>query len=464
MKSHPAPHRSSLPSRRRFLRQGAAAATAATAAGWVWSGQIVPAAVVGRSKDRPAPSNRITLGFIGTGRQATYANLPGFLREPDAQVVAVCDVDAWRMDQARRLVNEHYAKAAPGGGGDGGCAAIADWREVVARADLDAVMISTPDHWHVPMASAAVRAGKDVACEKPLTRSIAEGRHLADLVRRKKRVFRTDSEFRSIRAMHRAAELVRNGRIGQLQRVITGTPTDPLRVETPPPMPVPPELDFELWLGPAPAADYTELRVHPRHDLRGRPGWICLRDYADGMIANWGAHLNDIALWGMDAERTGPVEIEGTGKYPPPGSFWNVILEFEVHFTFASGVRLTCKTDRPYLRFEGSEGWVEVGYPNDFRAHPESLLDWRPGPSDLALPFKTSEKRDFLDAVRSRGATQGDAEVGHRNTSLSHLALAAIERGTRLRWDPRRERVLGDPAAERILAPRPYRAPWKFGA
>ena len=431
--------------RRTFLRH-----SAILAATTPW---ILPAAVRGAA-DRPSPSNRIALGFIGTGRQAFHANLPGFLREPDAQVVAVCDVDAWRLDQARVLVETHYRNSARDGEYRG-CAIHRDWRELLARPDLDAVMISTPDHWHVPIALAAIRAGKDVACEKPLTRNIAEGRALSDLAARERKVFRTDSEFRSIRTMHRAVEMVRNERIGRLQRVITGTPRDS-SLPAQPAMPVPPELDYDAWLGPAPAAPYTEKRVHPRNDLSGRPGWICIRDYADGMLANWGAHLNDIALWAMDADRTGPIEIEGTGKYPPPDSLWNIIQEFEVHFTFAGGVRLTCKTDRPFVRFEGSDGWIEVGYPNDLKANPDSLLDWKPGPGDVVLPYKTSEKRDFLDAVKSRGRTQSDAEVGHRVTSLAHLGLAAIDLGRKIRWDPRTE-TADDPEANRLLRPRPGR-------
>jgi len=322
-------------------------------------------------------------------------------------------------------------------------------------------MISTPDHWHVLMAIAAVKAGKDVACEKPLTRSIAEGRKLADLVSKEKRVFRTDSEFRSNKTFHRAAELVRNGKIGRLQRIITATPKDPtLGVQ--PDMPVPPELDYDMWLGPAPKMPYTEKRVHPPHETKGRPGWICVRDYADGMIANWGAHLNDIAMWANDTDRTGPVEIEGTGNYPPAENLWNIIQEFEVHFTFANGVRLTCKTEKPYVRFEGTEGWIHVNYPNDITTQPESLLSWKPGSNDLILPYKTSEKRDFLDAVKSRGQTQGDAEVGHRNTSLCHLGLAAIDLGRKLKWDPAKELVIGDKEANKRLQPKPLRGPWQI--
>jgi predicted dehydrogenase len=420
---------------------------------------IVPSRVLGLGGE-VSPNNRITLGFIGTGRQATYANIPGFLREPDAQAVAVCDVDSWRMENARQLIETHYAKEKTSGAYKGR-ATFHDFRELLARKDIDAVMISTPDHWHVPMAIAAVKAGKDVACEKPLTRSIAEGRKLADLVAKEKKVFRTDSEFRSNKTCHRAVELVRNGRIGRLQRIITGTPKDPT-LGPQPDMPVPPELDYDLWLGPAPLAPYTEKRVHPCHDAKGRPGWMCVRDYADGMMANWGAHLNDIAMWANNTDRTGPVEIEGTGKYPPAGDFWNVIQEFEVHFTFANGVMLTCKTDKPYVRFEGAEGWIHVNYPNDITTEPESLLSWKPGPNDLALPYKPSEKRDFLDAVKTRGQTQGDAEVGHRVTSLCHLGLAAIDLGRKLKWDPDHEQCIGDDEANRRLKPKPFRSPWQI--
>ena len=440
--------------RRAFLHRTIAGA-GATIAGPL----ILPARVLGR-EGKVAPSNRITIGFIGTGRQAVYANIPGFLREPDAQLVAVCDVDSWRMEKARKQIDAHYAKQEPSGVYEG-CAAFRDWRELLARKNIDAVMISTPDHWHVIQAIAALKAGKDVACEKPLTRNIAQGRKLADTVTKTKRVFRTDSEFRSNQACHRAVQLVRNGKIGRLQRIITGTPKDDT-LGPQPDMPVPPELDYEMWLGPAPLQPYTEKRVHPPKDDKGRPGWICVRDYADGMMANWGAHLNDIAMWANNTEHTGPVEVTATGKYPPKGNLWDIIQEFESHYLFANGVRLTCKTDKPYMRFEGTEGWVQVVYPNEIETQPESLLTWQPGPGDLMLPFKTSEKRDFLDAVKSRQQPLYDAEAGHRNTTLSHLALAAIDLGRTLKWDPVKEQVIGDDEANKLLQPKPLREPWRI--
>jgi myo-inositol 2-dehydrogenase / D-chiro-inositol 1-dehydrogenase len=439
-------------SRRAFVSRTTAAVAVAP--------MIVPSRVLGLGA-AVAPSNRITIGYIGTGRQCIYANIPGFLREPDAQSVAVCDVDSWRMNKAREAIESFYARREPDGDFKG-CAMYGDWRELLARKDIDAVMISTPDHWHVIQAIAALKAGKDVACEKPLTRNIAEGRLLCDTVANTRRVFRTDSEFRSSRSMHWAAQLVRNGKIGRLERIISATPKDGTLPEQPAAK-VPAELNYDMWLGPAPEKPYTEKRVHPRNKADGRPGWICIRDYADGMLANWGAHLNDIAMWANNTEQTGPVSIEATGKFPPQGNLWDVVQEFEAIFTFANGVRLTCKTDKPYLRFEGTTGWVQVRYPNEMEASDEALLRWKPGADDVVLPLKSSEKRDFLDAVKSRKQPLYTAEGGHRTASLSHLAIAAIESGRKLKWDPEKEKVIGDDEAMKLLAPKPLRAPWKLG-
>ncbi len=439
--------------RRSFIKTSTGAAGTALAAPLIFSRRALGADTAVK------PGNRITMGFIGTGRQCLNANLPALLNEDDVQVVAVCDADAWRMNFAKEKVDAFYAERASGGTYKG-CAAIRDFRELLARGDIDAVMISTPDHWHVPMALAAVRAGKDVCCEKPLTRNVAEGRRLADLAAKEKRVFRTDSEFRSLGRFHHAAQLVRNGRIGKLTRVITATPKD-TALAMPAPMPVPPELDYDMWLGPAPEAPYTEKRVHTRHHTTARPGWITIREYADGMIANWGAHLNDIALWGANLERTGPVTIAGTGTYPPAGNLWDVILDFSIDFTYANGLVLTCKTDSPYVRFEGTEGWIQVPFTGRSEASHPDLLKWKPGPSDLVLPLKPSEKRDFLDAVKSRGNTLCDAEVGHRVTCLAHLGLAAVALGRPLKWDPVKEEPVGrDDEARALLKAKPARAKW----
>lgn len=428
-------------SRRRFLRTAAAAAGTAAAAPYV-----ITSAALGGPARAPA-SERITIGMIGMGRQAMGSNLKFFLNAPDTQVVAVCDVDAWRLDNARKAVKKHHGTG------------YRDYRKVLARDDIDAVMISTPDHWHVPMSLAAARAGKDICCEKPLTLSIAEGRALSDTVRRYGRVFRTDSEFRSHGYFHRACELVRNGRIGPLHTIRTGVPAGDVGCSPQPTMPVPKELDYDMWLGPAPAAPYTLKRVHTPRSYR-RPGWMRVLDYCDGMICNWGAHLNDIAQWGHGTDDTGPVEIEGTGKYPTDG-LWNVLTRFEVRYKFADGVRIIYKISRPYVRFEGADGWIQADYGGRLAAEPASVLKSTIRPDEIRLTCKP-EKRDFVDCIKTRGRTVADAEVGHRTNSLCQLGHIAIQVGRKLKWDPQAERFDGDPQAD-ALCRRSYREPWGTG-
>jgi len=439
-------------SRRGFLQSAAAAATAVCAAP-----AIIPARALGLD-GAEAPSKRIAVGMIGVGRQVLAYNLPFFLDQPDCEVVALCDCDRWRLDVDDARTAAYYSKRKHRVPKMPKCPRCIDFREVLGRADVDAVMISTPDHWHVPMSMMAVEAGKDVCCEKPLTRSIAEGRLLADLTAKHKRVFRTDSEFRSLVQFHRAVELVRNGRIGKLRKIFTTVPLgnseSPEFVE----MPVPEELDYNLWQGPAPIRPYTENRVH---EIKGykRPGWMNVRDYCDGMILNWTTHLNDIAQWGHGTDRTGPVSVEGRGKYPPPGSLWDCCHEFDFTCTFDDGVTLNCKTDpgRPHTRFEGEEGWVQANFGGaPLEAEPKSLLDAKIGPDELHFPLKP-EKRDFLDAVKTRGPTLEDAEVGHRTASLGHLGQIAIQLGRKLKWDPDRERFVGDDEANGMLALPPAR-------
>ena len=434
--------------RRQFLISAGVAAAGAALAGPV----IVPATAFGAN----APGNRITIGMLGMGRQAYHSNLKTFLNFPDTQVVAVCDVDAWRLDNAQKAVEKHYAKER---GTFKGCSAHKDFREILDRTDIDAVMISTPDHWHVPMAVAAAKAGKDICCEKPLTLSIAEGRALSDTVRRYNRVFRTDSEFRSHAFFQRACELVLNGRIGKVHTIRTGVPAGDIACGPQPAMKVPEELDYEMWLGPAPYAPYTLNRVHPRQSY-ARPGWMRVLDYCEGMVTNWGAHLNDIAQWGNGTDRTGPVEVEGKGWYPTDG-LWNVLLSFDIKYRYANGVRLIYKIDRPFVRFEGDEGFIEADYgKRSIKAEPQSILKSPIGPDEIHLPLK-GEKRDFIDAVKTRGRTLADAEVGHRTTSLCQVGYIAIQVGRKLEWDPDAERFVNDETANRLLG-RPMRSPWRL--
>ena len=434
--------------RRSFLRR-----TAMATAGLYAAPAVIPASALG-AEEKAAASERIAVGMIGMGRQAYLRNMKQFLGMDDVQLVAVCDVDAWRLENAQKAIESHYGKSRPSGTYRG-CATCVDFREVLGRKDVDAVMISTPDHWHVPMAVAAFEAGKDVSLEKPITRTIAEGRKLSDLAAGLKRVFRVDSEFRSTRGVHQAAELVRNGRIGRVHTVTVGVPGSDVGCPPQPEMPVPDGLDYERWQGPAPRAPYTERRVHPPKSY-GRPGWMRHLFYCDGMITNWGTHLDDGAMWCTGLERTGPVEVEGVGKYPPPESFWNVLLSFEVKYRFANGVRWTYRTEKPYFKIEGTEGWINATF-GGIQAGPASLLQSTIKPDEIHFRFK-SDKRDFIDCVKSRDETLEPAEVGHRVTSLCHLGHIAIQVGEKLTWDPEKERFGDNDAADELIG-KPILAP-----
>jgi len=425
-------------SRRRFLQAAAAAGLAAPT--------VIPRSALG-TIDQPPPSERVTIGFIGCGRQCYLKNIPLFVRTPGVQALAVCDVDSWRMDNAVKQIKTQY----DAGKAKGTFTAVdkyVDYQDLLARDDIDAVMISTPDHWHEPMALDAMKAGKDVALEKPITRTIAEGQRLISAAREHQRVFRVDSEFRSGKPSHWATSLVRNGYIGKVKRVLTCVPESDIPCPPQPEMPIPKELDYERWQGPAPRAPYTEKRVHAPKSY-ARPGWMRHLYYCDGMITNWGTHLNNGAMWATDTERTGPVEIEGTGTYPEPESFWNVLLKFDIKYTFANGLEWTYRTEKPYLVIEGDEGWVRAGF-RELDAEPKSLLTLELKPDDRNFRFK-SEKQDFIDCVRSRAETLEPAEVGHRVTSLGHLGHIAIQLGQELRFDPVKEVFKNNDAANAMI-------------
>ncbi|HRT08534.1 MAG TPA: Gfo/Idh/MocA family oxidoreductase [Candidatus Paceibacterota bacterium] len=447
-----------LLSRRRFLRHTTRLGACVSAAPLVLRHSLLGA---------DAPSKKIVLGMIGMGRQMMALNLKPFLESPDCVVAAVCDVDAWRLEQGLQAVQRFYASKKTSGQ-DNRCRAYKDFREIIARPDIDAVFISTPDHWHAPMAIAAVKAGKDVSLEKPITRYVNEGRLLADLVRDRQRIFRVDSEFRSLEPFHRAAELVRNGRLGRLHTIRSGCPREVFPAEPEEITPPPPELDYDLWLGPAPEVPYIQKRVHPPKDLKSRPGWMRNLDYCDGMITNWGTHLNDIAQWANDTERTGPVEVKATGTYHQ-GKVWNVLESFDAWYRFANGVQLFYQMGEPHVRFEGEKGWIQVNYiadrlsPERLKASDPAILREKIGPGEIHFPLQ-SEKTDFIEAVKTRRPTLEDAEVGQRTTSLCHLAHIAIQLGgVHLRWDPDRERFENNDAANQLLNRPPLRPPWKLG-
>ncbi len=423
-------------SRRSFLKR----------AGALGAPLILPASVFGGNW-RVSPSNRVTIGMIGVGDHGVARNLNGFLGQPDAQVVAVCDVDAGRMAKAQAMTNKRY--------GNSDCAAYRDFREILARPDIDAVMVSTPDHWHVPISLMAMRAGKDVCSEKP-TLTIQEGRIQCTVARQTGAIFQTSTEDRSLTVYHRMAGLVRNGRIGKLHTIRVGLPGArralvPATVE-----PVPADFDYELWLGPAPAAPYCAARCH--YNFR----WIS--DYSGGMLTDWGMHLFDTAQWGNDTERSGPVSVEGHAEFPDEG-LYNTAADFHLEYTYASGVKMFADSAGVGLRFEGTDGWVgNRGWIGPLEASSPAILKSVIGPDEINLATCFGgEHRNFLDSVKSRRPCYFPPEIGHRCASICHIGNAALQLGRKLRWDPVKEEFPGDETANRLRA-RAMRAPWKLDA
>jgi predicted dehydrogenase len=423
--------------RRKFLRR-----VVGVAGGAIGFPYIVGSSALGKAGN-VAASNRITIGFIGVGSHGRDVNVKSFLGNFDARAVAVCDVDANNMNIARDMINAKY--------GNQDCAAYNDFREIIARDDIDAVMISTPDHWHVPISIAAAKAGKDVECEKP-TLTVEEGRVLCETMRRYNRVFQWSTEDRSVDVYHRMCELVRNGRIGKVQTIRVELPSGPDTPGNPAPMPVPKELDYDLWLGPAPWAPYTKDRCH--WNFR----WIL--DYSGGMLTDWGAHLLDGAQWGNDTEYTGPVEVEGKGVFCEEG-LYNTAKEYRIEYKYADDVKLIVTSGTPSLRFDGTEGWIgNRGWRAPLQANPKSILDSVIGPDEIHLyTCRAGEQRNFLDCVKSRKQCYFPPEIGHRCFTIAHIGNILMLLGRKLRWDPEKEQFINDEQANRMLS-RAMRSPW----
>jgi len=449
-------------SRRTFLKKSLGAAAVAGFPA------IVPSSVFGQN----SPSNRINVGAIGVGRISRGHDLPGIWQHDIARIMAVCDLDSKRVELGKKLINGHYAEKS--GKPYDGVTGYSGYQDLLANKDIDAVVISTPDHQHAICAVAAVRAGKDVYLQKPASLTIAEGRFLSDTVQKSGRIFQIGSQQRSWKQFHRACELVRNGRVGQLKHVEIGLPGDPSGPEAPE-MPVPPNLNYDAWLGSTPMKYYTEMRVHPQNDF-SRPGWLRCEQFGAGMITGWGAHHVDTAHWGMDTERTGPVEIWGTAEFPTSG-LWNVHGKFKTDAVYANGVTMSISGDYPNgIKFYGSEGWIfvtrdELVTDSDpvRGAKVEPLVASNPkiltsviGPNEIHLYESAEHHGNWLDCIRSRKETIAPVEIAHRACSTCLLHHIAMKTKRRLHWDPAKERFNGDDAANAMLS-RPQRAPYTLG-
>lgn len=442
-------------SRRRFVAAGAGALLAAPL--------IVPSRVLGAT----APSTRIRVGHIGCGRIFQAHDLPGVLKSGLADVLAVCDVDGSRLGEARALVEKTYRDAkSPAPRID----AYADYRPLLARSDIDAVVISTPDHQHAQLALAAVLAGKDVYLQKPFTMTHAEGVLLRDSVATSRRIFQVGSQQRSWEQFRRACELVRSGRVGKVRRVEIGLPVDPTRPDDPE-QPIPTNLNYDAWLGPTPQVYYTEQRVHPKGGY-DRPGWLRNDAYCLGMITGWGSHHFDTMHWALEVENTGPSRVEGKAEFPT-NKIWNVHGAYDVTLTYPGDVSVHVSDKHPNgLKFIGDDGWIWVTREGQttssdprnpgpqlppLDASNAKLLD--PKGLSVELPRSSSHHLNWLECVRSRTQPLAPAAVAHRSGTACIVSWIAMKLGRPLTWDAKAERFVKDDQANAMLS-RPERAPY----
>jgi myo-inositol 2-dehydrogenase/D-chiro-inositol 1-dehydrogenase len=451
-------------SRRQFLR-----VSLAGAAGAVALPTIVPSSVFGQN----APSKKIHVAHIGCGRIAHEMDLPGIIKHDLARYVAVCDLDSKRLANAKEYIEGHYAKQT---GSDKAMVVktYGDYREMLKDPAIDAVAISTPDHWHSEPVIATALAGKDVYVQKPLSMTLVEGRAVSDTLRAKGRAFQIGSQQRSDAPwpqFRRACELVRNGRVGKLHTVQIGLPTDPSGGNVTP-MPVPPNLNYDMWLGCTPVVPYTEERVHPQNDF-SRPGWLRIESYCLGMITGWGSHHVDIAHWGMDTELTGPIEAEAKAEFPKKG-LWNVHGAYHIEMKYANGVTMIIDNKFPNgVRFEGSDGWVFVsrgsakatasdpttGNSKAFAASSPKIMNSEIGPNEIHLYKSDDHHLDWLKSIQSRKPCATTPEKAHRSTSACEIGWIAMKLGRHLRWDPVKEVFANDDEANSMRS-RPQRAPY----
>ncbi|MEX2300886.1 MAG: Gfo/Idh/MocA family oxidoreductase [Bryobacterales bacterium] len=411
---------------------------------------FVPAAALGLNGSTPA-SDRIALGFVGVGQRGVN-NMRSFLAEPGCQVAAACDVDQNHLAGARDTANTHN--------GNKDCRTYHEMEEVFARSDIDAIVMSLPDHWHGIASVQALQAGKDVFGEKPLSHNWAEARAIADAVARYGRVWQTGSWQRSHASFRFACELVRNGRIGKVTRVEVGLPGghedfDGLGHRNLPEKP-PRELDYNRWLGPAPFAPYAPARVHRT--------WRWNFDYGGGMLLDWVGHHVDIAHWGLGMDDSGPEEVSATGEFSTQNPIWNTPVAFRVEARYPGGAEVLISGGHDDIRlgakFIGEEGWIWVDRAG-LEAEPKSLLQSKIRGGETRLYYSPGHFRNFLDCVKTRRAPVAAAETALRSATPAYLGLISILTGRTIRWDPKKEKIVGDAVAERFLS-RPMRSPWRL--
>jgi predicted dehydrogenase len=456
-----------MSTRRDFIKKAASAG-----AGLIAAPVIVPSSVFGAS----APSNHIHIGAIGTGRISRDHDMPGVWKYDDVRIVAVADLDAHRAAEAQSYVEGYYSKKF--GKPYSGVSTYENYLELLSNKDIDAVLISTPDHWHAKQAIDAVRAGKDVYLQKPTSLTIDEGRKMSNAVNASGRILQIGSQQRSMEQFRVACELVRNGRIGELKSVEIRLPGDPAGGNTDE-MPIPKGFNYDAWLGQTPYVYYTADRVHPQQGY-GRPGWLRCEQFGAGMITGWGAHHFDIAHWAMDREYSGPVEISGKADFPAAGSgLWNVHGNYFTRMVYDNGVVVTGVTessDKPNgVLFTGTAGWLFVSRgsyaasPNEpistkssaLQASDKKILSPLTANDSVRLYKSSDHHGNWLESIRTRGQNITPAEVAHRSCTACLLQHIAMKLNRTLHWDPVTERFSNDDEANSMIA-RPHRPPYQF--
>ncbi len=429
---------------------------------------IVPAHVLGKN----APSNKINIGQIGCGRIARDHDIHDTIRFDDARFVAVCDVDSKRVMDAKTLVNGFY-KEKTGKDNYVDIKTYSDYRELLLNKDIDAVIISTPDHWHSQPAMEAALAGKDIYLQKPTSLTLEEGQQLRDVIKKTDVILQVGTQQRSMAQFRVAAELVRNGRIGKIHTVKIGLPGDPSGPEADQ-MPVPSGLNYDMWLGSTQERPYTEIGVHPQEGY-GRPGWLRIEQYGAGMITGWGQHHYDSAAWGINTEHTGPITVESLAEFPKSG-LWNVHEDFFIKHEYDKGI--TVYTSQGYtngIRYEGTDGWIFVSR-GDYNASASDpvdkeksskaldasdpgILESEIGPNEIHLYKSDDQHGNWLECIKTRKKPISPIEIGHKACVVCLISHIAMKFPRKLKWDNEKEQFVKDKEANELLS-REQRKPY----
>jgi len=450
--------------RRNFIKK-----TSAASAATFLAPTILPSGIFGSTR----ANKKINIGQIGCGRIARDHDMPGVMQYDNARLIAVCDVDSNRMKDAKTLVETYYSKKT-GSKKTVDVKMYGDFKEMLKDKDIDAVVISTPDHWHSQPAIEAALAGKDVYLQKPTSLTVEEGRVLSDIIQKKGTILQVGTQQRSMPQFRIAAELVRNGRIGKLHTVKVGLPGDPAGPVVPK-MPIPSNLNYNMWLGQTPLMDYTETGVHPQQGY-SRPGWLRLEQFGAGMITGWGQHHYDSAAWGMDTELTGPVSVQAIAEFPKSG-LWNVHGDFTSKAEYENGITMFTSSGgyTNGIKYIGTDGWIfvsrgsytastsdPVAAANSAKALDASdpnILKSEIGPDEIHLYNSKEQHGNWLDCIESRKAPISPVEIGHRACSICLITHISMKLERKLNWNPETEKFINDVEANSMLT-RSQREPY----